>query len=111
MMNWMFFSGKPLDAAAAMRGPRIRDAPIPAETNSRREILTMLKRARFATFPERAYLQGVRKPRPMDSAARGRSPWDGGFSAPKTSHSAEGASRLSYHVVLSEAGYLFVIVR
>jgi hypothetical protein len=42
MMNWMFFDGKPLDAAEAPRGAKMKEAPIPAETNSRRETLTML---------------------------------------------------------------------
>ncbi len=62
MMNWIFFAGKPLDAAEAMRGARISDAPIPAETNSRRETLTMLNTGAVRDISVRAYLQGVRKP-------------------------------------------------
>src|SRR6266550_2607173 len=42
MMNWIFFAGNPLGAAETPRGARNREAPIPAQTNSRRETLTML---------------------------------------------------------------------
>src|SRR5712675_990113 len=110
MMNWIFFAGKPLDAAEAMRGSRIRDAPIPAETNSRRETLTMLNTGAVRDVSVRAYLQRVRKPRPMDSAAWGEVHGTEDFLRGKHHISAEGALRLSYHVVLSEPCDLFVIV-